>query len=74
MNISLEILYNLTSIFYKGKIVIEKINKKQNILNHDNGSVKNCHYSRANLNEAKTLLAITQQASICYQNPKALVS
>ena len=37
MNISLEILYNLTSIFYKGKIVIEKINEKQNILNDNIG-------------------------------------
>ena len=70
MNISLEILYNLTSIFYKGKIVIEKINEKQNILNDDIGFVENWDFSRANLNEENRILAITQVASICYQNPK----
>ena len=74
MNISLEILYNLTSIFYKGKIVIEKINEKQNILNDDIGFVENWDFSRANLNEENRILAITQVASICYQNPKALGS
>lgn len=74
MNISLEILYNLTSIFYKGKIVIEKINKKQNILNDNIGFVENWDFSRANLNEENRILAITQVASICYQNPKALGS
>ena len=74
MNISLEILYNLTSIFYKGKIVIEKINEKQNILNDNIGFVENWDFSRANLNEENIILAITQVASICYQNPKALGS
>ena len=74
MNISLEILYNLTSIFYKGKIVIEKINEKQNILNDNIGFVENWDFSRANLNEKNRILAITQVASICYQNPKALGS
>ena len=74
MNISLEILYNLTSIFYKGKIVIEKINEKQNILNDNIGFVENWDFSRANLNEENRILAITQVASICYQNPKALGS
>ena len=72
MNISLEILYNLSSIFYKGKIVIEKINEKQNILNDNIGFVENWDFSRANLNEENRILAITQVASICYQNPKAL--
>ena len=74
MNISLEILYNLTSIFYKGKIVIKKINEKQNILNDNIGFVENWDFSRANLNEENRILAITQVASICYQNPKALGS
>lgn len=74
MNISLEILYNLNSIFYKGKIVIEKINEKQNILNDNIGFVENWDFSRANLNEENRILAITQVASICYQNPKALGS
>lgn len=74
MNISLEILYNLTSIFYKGKIVIEKINEKQNILNDNIGFIENWDFSRANLNEENRILAITQVASICYQNPKALGS
>ena len=74
MNISLEILYNLTSIFYKGKIVIEKINEKQNILNDNIGFVENWDFSKANLNEENRILAITQVASICYQNPKALGS
>lgn len=74
MNISLEILYNLTSIFYKGKIVIEKINEKQNILNDNIGFVENWDFSCANLNEENRIRAITQVASICYQNPKALGS
>ena len=74
MNISLEILYNLTSIFYKGKIVIKKINEKQNILNDNIGFVENWDFSKANLNEENRILAITQVASICYQNPKALGS
>ena len=74
MNISLEILYNLSSIFYKGKIVIKKINEKQNILNDNIGFVENWDFSKANLNEENRILAITQVASICYQNPKALGS
>ena len=74
MNISLEILYNLNSIFYKGKIVIEKINEKQNILNDNIGFVENWDFTKANLNEENRILAITQVASICYQNPKALGS
>ena len=74
MNISLEILYNLNSIFYIGKIVIKKINEKQNILNDNIGFVENWDFSKANLNEENRILAITQVASICYQNPKALGS
>ena len=75
LNIVLDlILYNLNSIFYKGKIVIKKINEKQNILNDNIGFVENWDFSRANLNEENRILAITQVASICYQNPKALGS
>ena len=54
--------------------MIEKINEKQNILNDDIGFVENWDFSRANLNEENRILAITQVASICYQNPKALGS
>ena len=65
-------MYNLYSIFYKGKIVIQKINEKRNILNDNIGFVENWDFSKANLNEENRILAITQVASICYQNPKAL--
>ena len=54
--------------------MIEKINEKQNILNDDIGFVENWDFSKANLNEENRILAITQVASICYQNPKALGS
>ncbi|HRM35310.1 MAG TPA: FAD-dependent thymidylate synthase [Aliarcobacter cryaerophilus] len=54
--------------------MIEKINEKQNILNDNIGFVENWDFSRANLNEENRILAITQVASICYQNPKALGS
>lgn len=67
-------MYNLYSIFYKGKIVIQKINEKRNILNDNIGFVENWDFSKANLNEENRILAITQVASICYQNPKALGS
>ena len=54
--------------------MIKKINEKQNILNDNIGFVENWDFSRANLNEENRILAITQVASICYQNPKALGS
>ena len=54
--------------------MIEKINEKQNILNDDIGFVENWDFSKANLNEENRILAITQVASICYQNPNALGS
>ena len=54
--------------------MIEKINEKQNILNDNIGFVENWDFSKANLNEENRILAITQVASICYQNPKALGS
>ena len=54
--------------------MIQKINEKQNILGDNIGFVENWDFSRAILNEENRILAITQVASICYQNPKALGS
>ena len=54
--------------------MIQKINEKQNILGDNIGFVENWDFSRANLNEENRILAITQVASICYQNPKAVGS
>lgn len=54
--------------------MIEIINKKENIFGDDIAFVENWDFSHANLNEANRILAITQVASICYQNPKALGS
>ena len=54
--------------------MIQKINEKQNILEDNIGFVENWDFSKANLNEENRILAITQVASICYQNPKALGS
>ena len=54
--------------------MIQKINEKQNIFGDNIGFVENWDFSRANLNEENRILAITQVASICYQNPKALGS
>lgn len=54
--------------------MIEIINKKENIFGDDIAFVENWDFSRANLNETNRILAITQVASICYQNPKALGS
>ena len=54
--------------------MIQKINEKQNIFNDDIAYVEQWDFSKANLNEENRILAITQVASICYQNPKALGS
>ena len=54
--------------------MIQKINEKQNILGDNIGFVENRDFSRANLNDENRILAITQVASICYQNPKAIGS
>jgi thymidylate synthase (FAD) len=54
--------------------MIELINKKENILEDNIAFVEQWDFSRANLNEANRILAITQVASICYQSPKALGS
>ena len=55
-------------------MLIQKINEKQNIFGDEIGFVEHWDFSRANLNEENRILAITQVASICYQNPKALGS
>src|SRR5574344_1273087 len=54
--------------------MIELINKKENIFGDSIGFVENWDFSRANMSEENRILAITQVASICYQNPKALGS
>ena len=54
--------------------MINLINQKKNILGDDIAFVENWDFSKANLNEENRILAITQVASICYQNPKALGS
>ena len=53
---------------------IKKIKHIPNIFGDSIGFVENWDFSRANLNEENRILAITQVASICYQNPKALGS
>lgn len=50
------------------------INKKSNIFGDDIAFAEQWDFSRANLNEENRINAITQVASICYQNPKALNS
>lgn len=52
--------------------MINLINKKENIFDDDIAFVENWDFSTANLNEKNRIQAITQVASICYQNPKAL--
>ncbi|MFV7789312.1 FAD-dependent thymidylate synthase [Aliarcobacter lanthieri] len=54
--------------------MISLINKKENIFGDNIAFVENWDFSKANLNEENRILAITQVASICYQNPKALGS
>ena len=54
--------------------MINLINQKKNILGDDIAFVEIWDFSKANLNEENRILAITQVASICYQNPKALNS
>ena len=54
--------------------MINLINKKENIFEDDIAFVENWDFSTANLNEKNRIQAITQVASICYQNPKALGS
>ena len=54
--------------------MVQLINSKQNIFNDNIAYVEQWDFSRANLNEENRINAITQVASICYQNPKALGS
>jgi len=54
--------------------MIQKISKKENIFEDNIAFVESWDFSCGNLNEENRVLAITQVASICYQNPKALGS
>lgn len=51
-----------------------KLNARENIFGDNIAFVEQWDFSKANLNEANRILAITQVASICYQSPKALGS
>ena len=53
---------------------MELINKKENMFGDDIAFVEQYDFSQANMSEENRILAITQVASICYQNPKALGS
>jgi thymidylate synthase (FAD) len=48
--------------------------KKENIFNDNIAEVESWDFSRANLGQENRVNAITQVASVCYQNPKALNS
>lgn len=50
------------------------VNKKENIFNDNIAEVESWDFSRANLSQENRVNAITQVASVCYQNPKALNS
>ena len=63
-------LLNLTRWSYK----MELINKKENVFGDDIAFVEQYDFSTANMSEENRILAITQVASICYQNPKAVGS
>ena len=53
---------------------MKKINDKQNIFGDNIAFVEQYDFSTANMSEENRILAITQVASICYQNPKAVGS
>src|SRR5574344_1163222 len=53
---------------------MELINKKENIFGDGIAFVEQYDFSTANMSEENRILAITQVASICYQNPKAIGS
>ena len=53
---------------------MELINDKQNIFRDDIAFVEQYDFSTANMSEENRIKAITQVASICYQNPKAVGS
>ena len=46
----------------------------ENVFNDNIAYVKHFDFSRANLNQENRIAAISQIASVCYQNPKALGS
>lgn len=54
--------------------MVNIINKKSNIFGDDIACVESWDFCRANKSEKNRINAITQVASICYQNPKALNS
>ena len=49
---------------------MKKINDKQNIFGDNIAFVEQYDFSTANMSEENRILAVTQIASICYQNPK----
>ena len=53
---------------------MELINKKENVFGDDIAFVEQYDFSAANMSEENRIKAITQVASICYQNPKAVGS
>lgn len=53
---------------------VNPVNKKENIFGDGIAFVEQYDFSTANMSEENRILAITQVASICYQNPKALGS
>ena len=53
---------------------MKKINKKENIFGDNIAFVEQYDFSTANMSEENRIKAITQVASICYQNPKAIGS
>ena len=53
---------------------MELINKKENIFGDDIAFVEQYDFSTANMSEENRIKAITQVASICYQNQKAIGS
>ena len=53
---------------------MELINKKENIFGDNIAFVEQYDFSTANMSEENRIKAITQVASICYQNPKAVGS
>ena len=53
---------------------MELINKKENIFGDDIAFIEQYDFSTANMSEENRIKAITQVASICYQNPKAIGS
>ena len=53
---------------------VKLLNKKENIFGDNIAEVEYWDFSHANLNQETRINAITQVASVCYQNPKALNS